>query len=92
MFRTDGIYSLTEFQRNARAHLERLRKSGHPEILTVNGQAQVIVQDAAAYQKLVDQLEAIEGIREGLASMKHGEGRNIDAFFEGFEQKHTTKR
>jgi PHD/YefM family antitoxin component YafN of YafNO toxin-antitoxin module len=92
MFRTDGIYSLTEFQRNARAHLERLRKSGQPEILTVNGQAQVVVQDAAAYQKLVDQLEAIEGIREGLASMKRGEGRSIDAFFEEFEQKHTTKR
>ena len=92
MFRTDGIYSLTDFQRNAKLHLDRLKETGQPEILTVNGQAQVVVQDAAAYQKLVDQLEAIEGIRKGLASMKRGEGRSMDAFFEEFEQKHTLKR
>jgi len=33
--------------------------------LTVNGQAEVVVQDAVAYQTLVDKLEAIEGIRTG---------------------------
>ena len=92
MFRTDDIYSLTDFQRNAKAHLERLKDSGQPAILTVNGKAEVVVQDAAAYQKLVDQLKAIEGIRKGLESMKRGEGRRIDAFFEAFEQKHSIKR
>lgn len=40
MFRTDSIYSLTDFQRNARTHLDRLKQSGQPEILTVNGQAE----------------------------------------------------
>ncbi|MEQ1557770.1 MAG: prevent-host-death protein [Methyloglobulus sp.] len=88
MFRTEGIYSLTEFQRNARSHLERLKKSGQPEVLTVNGQAEIVVQDAAAYQVLVDKLEAIEGIRKGLEAMNRGEGRGVDAFFNEFERKH----
>ncbi len=88
MFRTENIYSLTEFQRNTRTHLERLKKSGLPEVLTVNGQAEVVVQDAAAYQTIVDKLEAIEGIRKGLESMSRGEGRDIQAFFEEFERKH----
>ncbi|QWF71978.1 prevent-host-death protein [Methylomonas paludis] len=70
MFKTDNIYSLTDFQRNARTHLDRLKQLGLPEILTVNGQAEIVVQDAAAYQPRVDKLEAIEGIRKGLEAMK----------------------
>lgn len=92
MFRTDSIYSLTDFQRNARVHLDRLKKSGQPEILTVNGQAEIVVQDAVAYQAMVDKLEAIEGIRKGLESMKQGTGRNVEAFFEEFERKHAIDR
>ena len=92
MFRTDSIYSLTDFQRNARAHLDQLKQSGQPEILTVNGQAEIVVQDATAYQAMVDKLEAIEGIRKGLESMKQGNGRTIDAFFEEFERKHAIER
>jgi len=92
MFRTDSIYSLTDFQRNARTHLDRLKQSGQPEILTVNGQAEIVVQDAAAYQAMVDKLEAIEGIRKGLESMKQGKGRNIEVFFQEFERKHAIER
>jgi PHD/YefM family antitoxin component YafN of YafNO toxin-antitoxin module len=92
MFRAESIYSLTEFQRNTRTHLERLKKSGQPEVLTVNGQAEVVVQDAVAYQTLVDKLEAIEGIRKGLESMARGEGRSVEAFFDEFERKHAIQR
>lgn len=47
-----------------------------------------MVQDAAAYQAMVDKLEAIEGIRKGLESMARGESREVDAFFDEFERKH----
>ena len=92
MFRTDSIYSLTDFQRNARSHLERLKESGQPEILTINGQAEVVVQNATAYQDMVDKLDAIEGVRRGLEAMKRGEGRSVDSFFEDFERKHAITR
>lgn len=68
--------------------LNGLKKSGQPEVLTVNGQAEVVVQDAAAYQALVDKMEAIESIRKGLESMARGEGRGVEAFFDEFERKH----
>jgi hypothetical protein len=77
------IHSLTDFQRNAKRHLIRMKKSGHPQILTVNGKAAVVVQDALSYQKLLDRLdmlEAIQGIRHGIQSMERGEGRSVDAF------------
>jgi hypothetical protein len=57
MIKLEDIRSLTDFQRNTREHIERLKRTGRPEVLTVNGQAELVVQDAAAYQRLVDELD-----------------------------------
>jgi PHD/YefM family antitoxin component YafN of YafNO toxin-antitoxin module len=65
------IRSLTDFQRNAKSHLRRLKSTGRPEVLTVNGRAELIVQDAAAFE---DMLDAIRGIQRGLDEMKAGKG------------------
>ncbi|HLM47397.1 MAG TPA: hypothetical protein VK458_26255 [Myxococcaceae bacterium] len=53
MFKTSDVYSLTDFQRSAREHIQRLRDTRRPEVLTVNGKAEVVVQDADAYQDLL---------------------------------------
>ena len=77
-------HSLADFNQNTPLHLARLRETGEPELLTVNGQPQVVVQDAAAYQKLLDELDhrsTVEGIRRGLASFERGEGRPVQEFF-----------
>jgi prevent-host-death family protein len=74
----NGIDSLTNFKRQTAEYLERLQKTGEPMVLTVNGKAQVVVQDAAAYQKLLDAAakvareESVAAIREGLADVKAG--------------------
>jgi hypothetical protein len=51
------IASLTDFHRNSTAHCMRLKRSGRPAVLTVNGKAVLVVQDAAAYQKLLELVE-----------------------------------
>ena len=58
MFNLLDIHSLTDFQRNARKFLTRLQKSGKPMILTVNGKAAVVMQDAESYQAMLDELAA----------------------------------
>jgi prevent-host-death family protein len=91
MIYLEDIYSLTDFQRNAKEHIQRLKETGRPEILTVNGKAEVVVQDAASYQKLLallDRLEAIEGIQMGLESMKRGEGTPAQEVFERLRKEH----
>ena len=50
MVQLTDIHSLTGFLRDHKAHLERLAATGRPEVLTVNGKARVVVQDAASYQ------------------------------------------
>ena len=68
----NDIRSLSDFKRNTVALLDRLRETGSPLVLTVNGKAEVVVQDAAAYQSLLDRVETVEGIRRGLADVKAG--------------------
>ena len=77
MIKTQDIHSLSDFQRNTKKHIKRLAKTGRPEVLTLNGQATVIVQDAAAYQKLMDELDLAASSRliaARLASYKKGRG------------------
>ena len=67
--RVQDIASLTDFHRNSTAHCKRLRLSGRPEVLTVNGKAVLVVQDAAAYQRM---LEAVERAGEVLPVERQG--------------------
>lgn len=72
------IHALSDFQRNTKAHIKRLKKTGMPEVLTVNGHAEIVVQDAAAYQKLLraaEQIEFLETLRTSLRQADRGEGR-----------------
>lgn len=51
------IGSLTDFHRNSRTYWRRLKRSGRPAVLTINGKAELVVQDAAAYQRLLATVE-----------------------------------
>ena len=55
--RIQDIASLTDFHRNSRTHCARLKLTGQPEVLTINGKAVLVVQDAAAYQRLLMAVE-----------------------------------
>ena len=72
MISVQDIRSLTEFQRHTKAHLKRLKATGRPTVLTVNGKAELIVQDATALEEMLD---AIRGIQRGLEAMKEGTGK-----------------
>ena len=75
MVRLTDIHPLTHFLRDPKSHLTRLAKSGRPEVLTVNGHARVVVQDAAAYQRMLEIVESIEVekvIRTRLAELEAG--------------------
>lgn len=58
-----NIRSLSDFQRNTKQHLRRLKHSGKPEVLTVNGQAELVVQSAAAYQRLLEQADVADSVK-----------------------------
>jgi prevent-host-death family protein len=57
MLDTRNIYPLSDFQRNAKEFIAQLQQSHKPIVLTVNGKAAIVIQDAASYQELLDELE-----------------------------------
>lgn len=88
---TRDIQSLSEFKRNTTKLLKQMQETKEPLILTVNGKAALVVQDAASYEELImlkDRMEAIAAIKQGLDSIKRGEGQNLEDFAAEFRQKH----
>ena len=77
------IDSLSEFKRNTNEFIKRMEQTGAPVLLTVNGKAKLVVQDAASYQRtreLLDQAETIEAIRQGLEDVARGQTISLPDF------------
>jgi PHD/YefM family antitoxin component YafN of YafNO toxin-antitoxin module len=69
------INSLSNFKRNTPEFLRQLRETGHPVVLTINGKAELVVQDSASYQKLielVDRAERMEMLQASIKDMRAG--------------------
>lgn len=59
------IQSLSTFKRDTAKFVRQMKKTKAPVVLTVNGKAEIVVQDAGSYQELLeakDRMEAIDGI------------------------------
>jgi PHD/YefM family antitoxin component YafN of YafNO toxin-antitoxin module len=75
--------------------MKQLRKSKRPIVLTVKGKAAAVVQDAEAYQRLLDiaaHADAVEGMRQGLEDARKGRIRSAREFFGEFEASHEVSR
>ena len=85
------VRSLSEFQRNAKEHIDRLKRTGKPQVLTINGQAEVVVQSAESYQRLLEDAELARSLRvigKSLAQAKAGKGRPMREFLHELAAKH----
>jgi PHD/YefM family antitoxin component YafN of YafNO toxin-antitoxin module len=88
---SQDIRSLTDFKRHTAELTEQLKATGRPLVLTVNGKAELVVQDPASYQALLEAAElaaTVEGIRRGLEQMERGEGRLAEDVFAEFRARH----
>jgi len=78
------IHPVTDFVRNYKSFLKRIKKTGKPEVLTVNGKPEYVILDADSYQVIADALERtrfIQAVNEGIADMKAGRGKPSVAAF-----------
>ena len=92
---TTDIQSLTTFRRSSGDFMKHLKRSKRPIVLTVNGKAAAVVQDAEAYQRLLDiaaRADAGEGNRQGLDDARKGKLRPVRQFFAEFETTHGLPR
>ncbi|NEO17211.1 MAG: type II toxin-antitoxin system Phd/YefM family antitoxin [Moorea sp. SIO4G2] len=91
MFSLSDIHPLSEFQRGAKAFIARLKETKAPIVLTVNGKAAAVVQDAESYQQLLDRMELLEsiaGIRKSIEEFEQGEGIPLKEAFQQLQEKY----
>jgi len=89
------VRSVTEFQRNIKDYVGRLKQKKTPLVLTVNGRAELVVQDAESYQEMLDRLERAEAaaaIRRGMEQAERGEGIPLKEAEERLRKKHGFSR
>ena len=95
MFDLLEVRSITEFQRDLELYFAQLKEKRTPIVLTMNGRAEVVVQDAEGYQALLDRLERAEtlaALREALAQAKRGEGIPLEQAEQRLRDKHGFSR
>lgn len=86
------IQSLSNFKRNTPEFLRQLKQTGQPVVLTVNGKAELVVQDAASFQKLVERAERaeraerLEALRESVEDMRAGRVSPIEDMLDEMRQ------
>ncbi|MEQ1946258.1 MAG: type II toxin-antitoxin system Phd/YefM family antitoxin [Bryobacteraceae bacterium] len=77
--------TVSAFKRDSSGMLDRVKRSRRPLALTVKGQVKAVLVDPAVYERMADQMDAIENIRRGLGQAKKGLGRSADEVFDELE-------
>src|SRR5712692_2636767 len=84
------IESMPNFRRKPAEFLQHIRETKRPLILTVNGKAAAVLQDAQEYQRLLDmaaQADAGEGVRQGLEDLEKGTACPAREVFDALRSK-----
>ena len=92
---SQDIHSLSDFKRKTSEFMARMKKSGHPVVLTIQGKAELVVQDAASYQRLLElaeQAEMMEFLRESREDIEAGRTEPAFEALERLAKKHKLKR
>lgn len=81
------IMSLSTFKRDSNKVMRQMKKTKAPVVLTINGKAAIVVQDAESYQELLELKERADTVgvlRQRLATLGRRKGRTADEFFNEF--------
>lgn len=92
---TRDVRSLAAFRDNPAELIELLKTTHRPITLTVDGQPEVVIQEAAAYQRLLDlaaQADPEEGLRQGLEDIAEGRTRPAREVFDEMREKYAIPR
>jgi prevent-host-death family protein len=92
---TKDIQPMTTFRNHSAEIMRHLKETKRPVVLTVNGKAAAVVQDAEAYQRLLDiaaGASAEEGIRQGLEDIEMGRTMPAEEAFDIIRAKYGIPR
>jgi PHD/YefM family antitoxin component YafN of YafNO toxin-antitoxin module len=83
--------TLDEFAGDMASFLKQAAETGEPLVVKVDGKAKFVVQDVAAYERMldwIDRLETLDAIRQGQMDIKQGKTQPLEEAFEEIRQKY----
>ena len=86
---TEDIKSASDLKKHMREVFDHVHKTGRPVIVTVNGRPDVVLLDAAVFEKKLMALNLSHLLTESEADIRSGEVRSARAFLKSF--KHAKK-
>lgn len=96
MVASNKTQTLTDFRQSPMKTLNRLNRTGEPEVLTVDGEARAILMAPAKYDEFRRELllaRDVANIRESRAQLVRGDWRPAGEFFSELREKlHSMKR
>lgn len=72
-------------------YVDRMEREGRPITLRVDDRSPLTIKDERTYQmlwELIDRIEMIEAVREGLQQVERGETRPLEEVIEDIRNKH----
>ncbi len=91
MYQDSSILTVTEFTRQPAEYIKRLIEHKRAEILTVNGKAAVVVQDAETYKRMAELAQYAESLQSARLALSE-EGRKLHEFTTEFEAERGIRR
>lgn len=87
----NSIRPVADFSRKPAEYIKRLKETGRPEILAVNGKAEVVIQDAKTYEEMISLIHSL--CRSAIAKQQHdrGEAMAADEAFNRLSEKLVAK-
>jgi prevent-host-death family protein len=83
----EKIRPITYLKTNAADVLATVTKTHTPVIITHNGEAKMVVQDAESYHKLKQSLSMLKLVAMGKEQIDEGKTRPADEVFRSIEEK-----
>jgi PHD/YefM family antitoxin component YafN of YafNO toxin-antitoxin module len=62
----ENVAQLVDFQNNPNRYVDELSKSKQPLFLTQSGKSSIVLLDADYYQQLLDRMDFMQSVAEGL--------------------------
>ena len=81
----NDIKSVSELKKRTPEVFQQLHRTGRPVIVTVNGRPDVVLLDAAVFERTLKALNLAELLSEGEADIKAGRVRSARAFLKAFK-------
>ena len=90
----EDIKPLSTFKQKAADIIAHVKETQRPTFITVNGNVEVVLQDASSYQEMIDLIEYLKNVQKiaiAIDDSNKGDNRSAECAFSDFRNKHKIK-